>query len=152
MHQIYLNEIINDLNVYHYIKLLKLYICLKLFQKQNSLTGEIAVAVRLCVVVKRKVHLFYWKNQEFRKFGPDIKVSDVPRSVAWCRETLCLGFKGEYCLLKVIFSFSYWFTKFCLLHSIRFSMKIPCIVCMKNIILEAAYSQCGQCINHLIKY
>jgi hypothetical protein len=74
------------------------------FQRQTSLTGEIAVAVRLCVVVKRKIHLFYWKNREFREFGPDLTVSDVPRSIGWCRETLCLGFKGEYCLLKVTLS------------------------------------------------
>ena len=70
-------------------------------QRQTSLTGEIAVTVRLCVVVKRKLQLYYWKNREFREFGPDLSVPDVPRTVGWCRETLCVGFKGEYCLLKV---------------------------------------------------
>jgi hypothetical protein len=61
------------------------------------------VAVRLCVVVKKKLQLFYWKNREFRELGPDLSVSDTPRTIGWCRETLCLGFKGEYCLLKVFF-------------------------------------------------
>nr|CAG4643012.1 EOG090X0131 [Ilyocryptus agilis] len=70
-------------------------------KRQISLTGEIAVAVRLCVVVKRKLSLFYWKNREFREFGPDLTVPDIPRTIGWCRETLCLGFKGEYCLLKL---------------------------------------------------
>ena len=61
------------------------------------------MAVRLCVVVKKKLQLFYWKNREFRELGPDLAVPDVPRTLGWCRETLCLGFKGEYCLLKVFF-------------------------------------------------
>lgn len=52
------------------------------------------------------MQLYYWKNREFREFGPDLTVSDVPRAVGWCRETLCLGFKGEYSLLKVTFSLS----------------------------------------------
>lgn len=65
------------------------------------MTGEISVAVRLCVVVKKKLQLFYWKNREFRELGPDLALSDTPRGIGWCRETLCLGFKGEYCLLKV---------------------------------------------------
>ncbi|EFX65321.1 hypothetical protein DAPPUDRAFT_219389 [Daphnia pulex] len=69
--------------------------------RQTSLTGEISVAVRLCVVVKKKLQLFYWKNREFRELGPDLSVSDTPRTIGWCRETLCLGFKGEYCLLKL---------------------------------------------------
>jgi hypothetical protein len=53
--------------------------------------------------VKKKLQLFYWKNREFRELGPDLSVSDTPRTIGWCRETLCLGFKGEYCLLKVFF-------------------------------------------------
>ena len=61
--------------------------------RQTSLTGETAVMVRLCVVVKRKLQLYYWKNREFREFGPDLSLPDVPRSVSWCRETLCLAFK-----------------------------------------------------------
>nr|CAG4638944.1 EOG090X0131 [Daphnia magna]SVE82916.1 EOG090X0131 [Daphnia magna] len=70
-------------------------------KRQTSLTGEISVAVRLCVVVKKKLQLFYWKNREFRELGPDLALSDTPRGIGWCRETLCLGFKGEYCLLKL---------------------------------------------------
>nr|CAG4646809.1 EOG090X0131 [Megafenestra aurita]SVE92222.1 EOG090X0131 [Megafenestra aurita] len=70
-------------------------------KRQTSLTGEIAVAVRLCVVVKKKLQLFYWKNREFRELGPDLVVPDCPRTIGWCRETLCLGFKGEYSLLKL---------------------------------------------------
>nr|CAG4642300.1 EOG090X0131 [Evadne anonyx] len=76
------------------------YFCLDV-KRETSLTGEIAVAVRLCVVVKRKLQLFYWKNRDFREFGPDLSVPDVPRTVGWCKETLCLGFKSEYCLLKL---------------------------------------------------
>nr|CAG4640626.1 EOG090X0131 [Eulimnadia texana] len=71
-------------------------------QRQVSLTGEMAVVVRLCVVVKRKLQLYYWKNRDFQDFiGPDLSVPDIPRSLVWNRDTFCIGFKGEYCLLKL---------------------------------------------------
>jgi Vam6/Vps39-like protein vacuolar protein sorting-associated protein 39 len=57
----------------------------------------------MCVVVKRKLQLFYWKKDRFLDLQGDITVSDVPRSIEWCEETFVAGFKGEYKLIKVNF-------------------------------------------------
>lgn len=69
------------------------------------MTGEKSVFVRICVAVKRKLQLYYWKNNEFMKLVEDISLADVPRALAWCQETLCVGFRGEYSLFEVIHSF-----------------------------------------------
>lgn len=56
--------------------------------------------VRMCVAVKRKLQLFYWKNNGFLDLHDDLTVADVPRALAWCQETICVGFKGDYCLMQ----------------------------------------------------
>ena len=56
-----------------------------------SLTGETAVAVRMAVVMRRKLQFYYWKNRKFHKLQDDLTVPDVPRSLAWAGEALCLG-------------------------------------------------------------
>nr|CAG4651586.1 EOG090X0131 [Triops cancriformis] len=70
-------------------------------KKVVSLTGETAVTVRLAVCVKRKLQLYYWKNREFHELGPDLTIPDTPKSLSWVHETLCLGFRGEYVLIKL---------------------------------------------------
>jgi hypothetical protein len=71
-----------------------------IIQKHTSLTGETSVFVRMCVAVKRKLQLFYWKNNGFLDLHEDLSVADVPRALAWCQETICVGFKGDYCLMQ----------------------------------------------------
>ncbi|KAK7863279.1 hypothetical protein R5R35_005325 [Gryllus longicercus] len=70
-------------------------------KKYTSLTGETSVTVRLCVAVKRKLQLYYWKNGSFLELSEDLAVPDVPRALVWCQETLCVGFKGEYSLVHL---------------------------------------------------
>ncbi|KAF4521840.1 hypothetical protein B566_EDAN003714, partial [Ephemera danica] len=70
-------------------------------QKFTSLTGETSVMVRMCVAVKRRLQLFYWKKDKFLDFRDDLCVPDIPRALAWCEETIVVGFKGEYCLIEV---------------------------------------------------
>nr|CAG4643717.1 EOG090X0131 [Lepidurus arcticus] len=70
-------------------------------KKVVSLTGETAVTVRLCVCVKRKLQLYYWKNREFHELGQDLTIPDTPKALSWVQETLCLGFRGEYALIKL---------------------------------------------------
>lgn len=65
-------------------------------QKTTSLTGEEVCTLRMCVVVKRRLQLFYWKNRNFHELGGDLCVPDVPRALAWCGEAVCVGFKQEY--------------------------------------------------------
>lgn len=71
------------------------------FQREKSLTGGGAVLVRMAVVVKRKLQLYYLKNNEFMQLGEDINLSEVPRSVIWSQESLCIGYKGEYALVEL---------------------------------------------------
>ncbi|XP_024940137.1 vam6/Vps39-like protein isoform X2 [Cephus cinctus] len=71
-------------------------------QQTQSLTGEKNTVVRLCVAVKRKLQLYYWKGKEnqFKDFCNELTVPDIPRELSWCGETLILGFRGlSYTLL-----------------------------------------------------
>lgn len=68
---------------------------------EKSLTHNAKYVVTLCVVVKRKIQLYYWKNNTFLEFGEDILVSDVPRSIAMCNQSICVGIKGEYAIIQV---------------------------------------------------
>ncbi|XP_063228747.1 vam6/Vps39-like protein [Bacillus rossius redtenbacheri] len=70
-------------------------------KRHKSLTGETSVTVRMCAVVKRRLQLYYWKNNTFLTLRKDLTVPDIPRALAWCQETLCVGFKGEYSLLQL---------------------------------------------------
>lgn len=70
-------------------------------QKNVSLTGVEVFTLRMCVVVKRKLQLFYWKNRGFHDMEPELSVPDVPKALVWCAEALCVGFKQEYCLIKL---------------------------------------------------
>lgn len=66
------------------------------------MTGTVSIIVRMAVVVKRKIQLYYWKNNEFMPFLEDISLNDSPRSMVWCQESICVGFKNDYVLLDVI--------------------------------------------------
>lgn len=64
-------------------------------QSTQSLTGEKNTVVRLCVAVKRKLQLYYWKGKKFEEFKDfELTVPDIPRQLSWCGETLILGFRG----------------------------------------------------------
>ena len=69
--------------------------------RQRSLTGEAAVTVRMVVAVKRRLHFFYYKNRKMLKLHEPMSLPDVARSVAWCRDSICVGFRGEYSLIKM---------------------------------------------------
>ncbi|KAL9957718.1 hypothetical protein ACROYT_G034654 [Oculina patagonica] len=55
--------------------------------------------LKLCVAVKRKLQLFSWRSGEFQELE-DLLLPDVARSVVWSKESLCVGFKREYSLIK----------------------------------------------------
>lgn len=53
-------------------------------QSTQSLTGEKNTVVRLCVAVKRKLQLYYWKGKKFEEFKDfELTVSDIPRELSW---------------------------------------------------------------------
>ena len=91
-------------------------------QSQTSSRGETAYTLRLCVAVKRKLQLFFWKKREFyalcvrdiRKsntflytciyiftFQPDISMPEVPKCMVWCKDSVCLGFKNKYHIVSM---------------------------------------------------
>ncbi|KAG8183005.1 hypothetical protein JTE90_017093 [Oedothorax gibbosus] len=72
-------------------------------QKLKSLTGEVTLSFRICVAVRKKLQIFYWKPKEskFLEFGQDLSLRDVPRTIVWCGESLCIGYKSEYSLMKL---------------------------------------------------
>lgn len=72
-------------------------------QRSISMTGETALVARMCVVVKRKLQLWYWKHiqSDLLTFMPDIELSDVPKTVLWSENTICVGYKTEYVLYDV---------------------------------------------------
>ncbi|XP_018576853.1 vam6/Vps39-like protein [Anoplophora glabripennis] len=70
-------------------------------KKQTSMTGDISVLVRMAAVVKRKIQLYYLKNNEFLQLMDDINLTEIPRSMVWCQESICVGYRGEYALLEL---------------------------------------------------
>lgn len=62
----------------------------------RTLTGELQCTVRLCVVVKYQLMLFYWKNGYFHELQPNIKLNDIARSVVWYGQYLYAGLRNQY--------------------------------------------------------
>ncbi|XP_072024948.1 vam6/Vps39-like protein [Amphiura filiformis] len=67
-------------------------------QKPSSKSGG-NYGLKLCVAVKRKLQLFYWRNRSFEEL--QLGVPDVPKAMAWCGNSLCVGFKRDYFLIKI---------------------------------------------------
>ncbi|XP_059611031.1 vam6/Vps39-like protein [Phlebotomus argentipes] len=70
------------------------------FKRVKSLTGETTLIVRMCVAVKRKLKFWCWRHNDnqFIEYAPDIELNDIPKSLCWSLETICVGFKTEYVL------------------------------------------------------
>lgn len=80
--------------------------------RSKSMTGETAILVRMCVAIKRKLQLWYWKQDKLLEFAPDIDLTDVPKSLLWTDNTICIGFRSEYVLYDV--NITYFLALFCL--------------------------------------
>ncbi|KAJ8308553.1 hypothetical protein KUTeg_013427 [Tegillarca granosa] len=70
-------------------------------QKPTSLSGTVHCTLRLCVAVKRKLQTFYWKNREFHELKSEFNLYEVPRAMTWCKDSICVGFKRDYFMVKV---------------------------------------------------
>uniref|UniRef100_A0A1A8Q1X9 Vacuolar protein sorting 39 homolog n=1 Tax=Nothobranchius rachovii TaxID=451742 RepID=A0A1A8Q1X9_9TELE len=66
---------------------------------QQTSPGE--ERLRMCVAVKKKLQLYYWKDREFHELQSDLGVPDIPRSMAWCENSICVGFKRDYYLIRM---------------------------------------------------
>lgn len=98
---IHINNL-DDLSIYQIIQKTKGATCFATnLQTQKTLTGEVQYMLRMCVVVKKKLILLYWKNKNFHEMSKEINLNDQPRAVAWCGESLFVGYKSEYDLIKL---------------------------------------------------
>ncbi|EDO34329.1 predicted protein [Nematostella vectensis] len=59
------------------------------------------LTLKLCVAVKKKIQLYIWRNESFQELPPELGLPDVVRAVAWAGDSLCVGFKRDYSLIKV---------------------------------------------------
>ncbi|KAG9466579.1 hypothetical protein GDO78_016380, partial [Eleutherodactylus coqui] len=66
---------------------------------QHTKAGE--ETLKMCVAVRRKLQLYYWKDRSFHELQGDFSVPDVPKSMAWCENSICVGFKRDYYLIRV---------------------------------------------------
>uniref|UniRef100_A0A8C7CW12 VPS39 subunit of HOPS complex n=1 Tax=Oncorhynchus kisutch TaxID=8019 RepID=A0A8C7CW12_ONCKI len=66
---------------------------------QLSPSGE--AQLRMCVAVKKKLQLYYWKDREFYELQGDFAAPDIPKSMAWCQNSICVGFKRDYYLIRM---------------------------------------------------
>lgn len=66
---------------------------------QHTHTGE--EVLRMCVAVRKKLQLYFWKDRDFHELQGDFSVPDVPKSMAWCESSICVGFKRDYYLIRV---------------------------------------------------
>lgn len=69
--------------------------------KTSSASGLVTYHLKMCVAVKRKIVLFDWRNRCFMEIT-ELGVSDVPRSLAWCHHSICVGFKRDYFLISIL--------------------------------------------------
>nr|XP_061798818.1 vam6/Vps39-like protein [Nerophis lumbriciformis] len=66
---------------------------------QQSSAGE--ETLRMCVAVKKKLQMYYWKDREFHELQGDFGTPDIPKSMAWCESSICVGFKRDYYLIRM---------------------------------------------------
>lgn len=55
----------------------------------------------MCVVVKKKLQFYFWKDREFYELQGDFSVLDVFKFMVWCENFICVGFKRDYYLIWV---------------------------------------------------
>lgn len=67
----------------------------------ESLTGELVPLVRMCVAIKRKLQLWYWKYDHLKELQESIDLSDVPKGLAFSGNSICVGYKTEYVLYDI---------------------------------------------------
>lgn len=75
--------------------------CSNPFQRSKSLTSEVKIVCRVCVAVKRKLQCYYWKQNQLLSLDSEIDLNDVPKTVAWNNNFICVGYKTEYVLYDV---------------------------------------------------
>jgi len=68
---------------------------------QVSSTGVVAYEMKLCVSVRRTLQFYFWKNGEFSQLHSDVQLPETPKSLAWCKDSVCVALKREYLLVQL---------------------------------------------------
>lgn len=98
---IHINSL-DDLSILQVIQKTKGATCFATnLQNQKTLTGEVQYMLRMCVVVKKKVILLYWKNKNFHEMSKELNLNDQPKALAWSAESLFIGYRSEYELVRL---------------------------------------------------
>lgn len=98
---IHINNL-DDLSIYQVLQKTKGATCFATnLSRQTTLTGEVQYMLRMCVVVKRRIILMYWKNKNFHEMSREINLTDTPKTITWCCESIFIGYRSEYCLVRL---------------------------------------------------
>lgn len=71
----------------------------------------------MCLILFINFQLFVWKNGQFEDLEEELGIPDVAKTVAWAGDSVCVGFRKDYYLIKVFnfFLISYqWSTVLCI--------------------------------------
>lgn len=55
---------------------------------------------RICIAIKKKLLIFTWNGVEFHEWK-ELSLPDSAKTLVWCGDSLCIGFKREYTLINV---------------------------------------------------
>uniref|UniRef100_A0A8C4F933 VPS39 subunit of HOPS complex n=1 Tax=Dicentrarchus labrax TaxID=13489 RepID=A0A8C4F933_DICLA len=92
---------VHDLLTFQQITVLSKAKGATLFACDLQLTSTGEERLRMCVAVKKKLQLYYWKDREFHELQGDFGAPDIPKSMAWCENSICVGFKRDYYLIRM---------------------------------------------------
>ncbi|XP_065845324.1 vam6/Vps39-like protein [Oscarella lobularis] len=56
--------------------------------------------LRLAVSVRRRIELFEWRDNTFQDLLFDLNLPDTAKTIAWCSDSIAVGFRKEYCIIK----------------------------------------------------
>ncbi|KAI1284924.1 Vam6/Vps39-like protein [Halotydeus destructor] len=53
-------------------------------------------SLKLCAVIEKKLMLFYWKDGHFIKLAEDLSLPEIPKTVAWFKDSIWVCVSDEY--------------------------------------------------------
>ncbi|KAI1284920.1 Vam6/Vps39-like protein [Halotydeus destructor] len=55
--------------------------------------------LKMCVVIRNRLVLFYWMDDNFYKLSNDLLLQDIPKAVAWFNDYICVCLNDEYTVI-----------------------------------------------------
>ncbi|XP_078089669.1 vam6/Vps39-like protein isoform X3 [Mustelus asterias] len=95
------NIYVHDLLTFQQITMVTKAKGASLFSCDLKRSDDDELILNMCVAMKKKLQLYYWRDREFHETQADFSVPDVPKSMAWCENSICVGFKRDYYLIRL---------------------------------------------------